>query len=120
MITFARNCLSLLVLSAVALAQDCTATLTFNNTPNGPVSVEVTLNNSDGQNSGFGTVTRFNGSKVNFTVAYVRDANNEVSIIRDGILLGSMDYRVNARSGSATLNDGGGNSGAGSSGGGTR
>lgn len=119
MIAFARSCFVLLVLSAVAFAQDCNAKLTFNNTPNGNVSATVTLNNSDRQNSGSGTITSYNGQAVNWTVAYVRGANNVVSITRDGSLLAAMSYPVNARNGSAILNDGA-NGGSGSPGSWTR
>jgi hypothetical protein len=106
----AAGCLAMLImLSTISLAQDCKATLNFPATPNGDVSIEILLKNSDGQNSGSGDITSYNGQEVKWTVAWERIPGNVVVITRDGVLLGAMRYPLQALGGEARLNDGGNN-----------
>lgn len=77
----------LLLLTAMvgtAHAQHIRGTAFFSTTPNGPVTIEFQLDNADTADSGTGTIEKINGTTVNISINWYRDANGVVWIVLPG------------------------------------
>lgn len=95
---------------SLATAQHIQGEATFPTTPNGPQTLEFTLNNADTADSGVGTVDKVNGQTTNIAITWSRDDAGRITAYIAGIpqfqLDGATKELPQGEERDALLNDG--------------